>query len=302
MLITSQFYKIFYYIFLLPSFIFCIEQYSLRWGELSLQNNSLNLQSKYIISVINNQMQYLNSLFNNIKSSPFEIIILNNQNSQSFNNDIWEWSLGITKGNKIFIKDPSVSHISKNKFEKVLRHEINHLFLNRLKNSSKIPRWFEEGFSMQYANENSISKTLLLANHINDEDLFNISKLDEKFYSNKRMFNFAYAYSNALVANIISLYSDITIYQIILRVSNGELFSDAFYNSTLISLEEFNKSVFNNIKIKYRWFKFIKFPNFLLILAPILLWLGFMIKKRKNNQKIKEWEIEDELERLQDEL
>ena len=103
MLITSRFYKIFYYIFLLPSFVFCIEQYSLKWGKLSLQNNSLNLESEYIVSVINNQMQYLNSFFNNIKSSPFEVVILNNQNDQFLNSYIWEWSLGITKGNKIII-------------------------------------------------------------------------------------------------------------------------------------------------------------------------------------------------------
>ena len=44
----------------------------------------------------------------------------------------------------------------------VLRHELNHIYLNRLNPSIKIPRWFGEGFSMYYANETFLSNTLLV--------------------------------------------------------------------------------------------------------------------------------------------
>ena len=115
------------------------------------------------------------------------------------NNRHWDWSLGITKKNKIFIKDISISHVSKNKFFKVLKHEINHLYLNSLNANSSIPRWFNEGFAMHYANDLTIAHKLNIAKHLGEKSLFDIYQLDNKFYNNsKELFHFAYAYSNLI--------------------------------------------------------------------------------------------------------
>ena len=42
-----------------------------------------------------------------------------------------------------------------------------------------------------------------------------------------------------------------------------------------------------------------KFPSFLLILAPLLSIIGFIIVKLKNKKVIQKWDIEEELEEIE---
>ena len=74
----------------------------------------------------------------------------------------------------------------------VLRHELNHIYLNRLNPSIEIPRWFGEGFSMYYDNETFLSNKLTIANNLKNNDMFNIDALNYRFNSHsKKQFNFA---------------------------------------------------------------------------------------------------------------
>ena len=159
MLIPLQYYKIIIlYILLFYSWIFCNENYHSNWGFYSISNNSLNIKNHEITPIINQHINDMNLILGPIEKSFFKIII-KSDNIQY--NNIFNWSLGITQGNKIIIKDPSISHIKRDKFYEVLKHELNHIYLNRISNKNYIPRWFKEGFCMYYANESSLRNKLV---------------------------------------------------------------------------------------------------------------------------------------------
>jgi len=296
MLIQFQYYKIFIIILsVFFSYVLCKNQYTSLIGSYSIQNDSQNIYNQEIDFIINDQLKLLESIFGSINHSPFEFIVFNDNNS-AMNYYLWKWSNGITVKNKIIIKDPIISHISISYFYTVIRHEINHLFLNRINSSIPIPRWFNEGFAMYYANQQNINYRMNLAKNLNNEKLFNIYNLNEKFHSGlKHDFDFAYAYSNVLFHEIINLYGEDSILKIILNIKNGKSFESAFYLSTLNSLESFNSNIYSSIKSKYQWLNLIRFPNFILVFSPIILIISFYIKKRRNIIKIKQWEIEEEL-------
>ena len=295
MLTQFQYYSFFILFF---SIFFCSSLHNSNWGNYEIDNNSLNIKNKEIENVVNNQIEYINSLFPNVNNnSKFKITITDYDSKQKLSNT-WEWSLGFIRGHQIIIKDPANTHISKNRFIKVLRHEINHLYLNKL-NNKEIPRWFQEGFAMKYAKQNHISYKLNVANELSNKDLFNINHLDEKFNSTRTMFDFAYGYSLVIIDCIPIFYDKSTINTIINNLKNGNNFEDSFSNATFSNLDEFNKNLLDYIDRKYRWLNLIKFPNFILVFAPFLLFIGFIFK-RLNNQKILEkWEIEEELLDLQ---
>jgi len=164
-----------------------------------------------------------------------------------------------------------------------------------------IPRWFEEGFSMYYADEFSLSNKLIIANNINDIDMFIIDQLDAKFNSSsKKQFDFAYAYSQMLLNFFIVNYSELILIQIIEDIKLGYTLEDAFYNNTLVTIDNYNTEVFNNIKSNFWWLRLMKFPSLLLILAPLLLIIAFIIVKIKNYNIIQRWKVEEQLEELQD--
>ena len=167
-----------------------------------------------------------NSKFGDIKREPFTIII-SNKDKKLYNNNTWNWSLGITRNNTIIIKDPSKSHITKTRLMQVLQHELNHVYLNRLNSLAEIPRWFKEGFSMYYANENFLSNKLIIANNIKKNDMFNIEAMESRFHSHsKKQFNFAYAYSQAAVKNILDVHGEQAIQDIILYIKKDYAFDN----------------------------------------------------------------------------
>ena len=130
MLIQPPYYKkIIFYIFFIISFTFCNEKYISNWGPYSIENNSLNISDNEIIPIINQHIDNMNLIFGSVPKTFFKIIIKsdNIKYSNTFN-----WSLGITQGNQIIIKDPSISHIKRERFYEVLKHELNHIYLNRI--------------------------------------------------------------------------------------------------------------------------------------------------------------------------
>ena len=130
-----------------------------------------------------------------------------------------------------------------------------------------------------------------------NKDWFNVRTIEQKFSGiSKKQFNFAYAYSQAIVQNIIDLYGENSIQDIIYYLKQDYSFDDAFYFSTSVTVDNHSKYIYQNIYKRYRWFNLIKFPNFLLVLAPLLLTIIFIMKKINNQKIIKKWEIEEELE------
>lgn len=291
-------YNLYSLLFLLFNIsIFCNDSYISDWGDFSIENQSLTIQNEEIITVVNNHIAYMNSIFGNIRKAPFTIIISNKDN-KLYNNNKWNWSLGITRNNLIIIKDSSISNITKSRLMQVLQHELNHIYLNRLNPLVEIPRWFEEGFSMYYANETFLSNKLIIANNIKKIDMFNIKTLDYKFNGqSKKQFNFAYAYSQFLVESIVGNYSEEVLVEILINLKNGNNFEDAFYRNTLLTVNDYNKKILNQINSKFWWLRFIKFPSLLLILAPLLSIIGFIIVKIRNKKVIKRWDMEEELEK-----
>ena len=285
----------FFIIFLFISII-CSNTYSSKWGNYSITNQSYVIKNQDIINILENHFKYMNSKFFNIKQSPFKIIISNQHHNLS-NNKIWDWSLGVTLNNTIIIKDISKTHISKQRTMQVLKHELNHLYLNRLVNQSYLPRWFEEGFAMYYANENSISNKFILANNVNNQYMFNLKMLNKQFNTgSKKQFNFAYAYSQFLFSNLINNYSEEIIINIILDIKSGYIFDDAFYKNTLLTVSDYSKETNKIIYSKFWWFRFMKLPSLLLMLAPLLSVVGFIIVKIKNKKIIKKWDIEEKFD------
>ena len=89
---------------------------------------------------------------------------------------------------------------------------------------------------MYYANENFLSNKLIVANNIKKNDMFNIEAMESRFHSHsKKQFNFAYAYSEILVRDIIEMYSEEVIIGILKNIKYGDEFEDAFYKNILLS-------------------------------------------------------------------
>ena len=269
------------------------------FGVININNSSQNIENTNIEKIIIKHIEFMDSNFPHIYISPINISIIENIKNTNNKNYTWEWSLGITRGkNTIILKNPSANHITKNRFYKVIKHELGHIYLNRLNNgNNKIPRWFSEGFCLKLASEISITHYMNIIKYINSKNMFDINILDEKFINNsKKDFEFAYSFSGLIINIMIDLYGEDILHKLVNELNNGLNFDDAFYKSTLVEFSQFNNILFNEIESKYKWMKLIKFPNFLFVLFPLFLIIAFFIIKYKNKKLLLNWELEEILE------
>lgn len=284
---------------ILIEFIFCSLTFDTEFGECHLINYGLTFNDVDLQTMIENKTTKLNNDFNpNYIQKKFSLIIDNG--NVKISNPQWNWSLGITyyKPEKIIIKDPSFAHISKNDFQKIMEHELNHLMINRIDTMQSIPRWFKEGFAMYYSNEISFSHKLKVAQNITNDNIFNLDNSIFMKNLQKADFQLAYAKSAIYILSIQELYGENTLKNIFNQINEGNNFSDSFYNATSHSLNEFNHIASQYIKNKYWWFRLINLPNKLFTFLPLLLVVGFILQSIKN-KKIKErWKLEEELESL----
>ena len=285
---------------ILLNFLFSDIQFNTSWGNCSLINNQQVLSDSVLKNIILEQINNLNLQFKQpATTKEFSIIIYNG--NQKINNKYWDWSIGITYSypEKIIIKDPAYAHISINRFEQVLLHELNHIMMNRVDIHKTIPRWFKEGFAMYFSNEISLNHKLQVANHIYNEDLFKISLLNQFSNFNKQQFNLAYAQSSMYVLAIENLFGKSTLNNIYNGLYDGQTFEDSFYIVTSKTISELDDLIYPYIKNKYKWYKLINLPNKLFSLLPLILVIGFILRSRRNRKIEKKWEIEEEIEKLE---
>ena len=270
------------------------------WGKCKLLNHGSSFKDSDLITLIHDEISQLEIAYGTIPHDDFSISIVNDNKQKIFSNH-WKWSLGITYNNpdRIIIKDPSLSKISKNKFIKVLKHELNHLMVNRYKYYFTIPRWFKEGFAMKYAEEISLNHKLSVAKNLYNEELFGIDKYTSFKNFTRYEFNFAYALSGVYILVLEKMYGYNTISLIIDNLKNGEKFTVAFYNATGKSLNHFKINSYETIKDYIFWYKLIGLPNSLFSLMPLLLVIGFYIKSKRNKKIKEQWELEEILEDLE---
>ena len=271
-----------------------------RWGDCTINNINTSISNQELINQINLNIISLDSIYGNTPKKNFQIIV-SSKNLSHIKHNHWKWSLGITYANpdRIIIKDPGFAKISKRKFNQVLKHELSHIMMNRFNMVQSIPRWFKEGFAMNEANEISLNHKILVAKNIQNNNLFNINEYNNFNNFNRIEFNLAYAISAVSIVAIKKMYGDDIIHEIIYNIKKNHAFNISFLNSTGQSLDQFNNHFYNFIKREYFWFKLINLPKNIFALMPLLLVIGFYIKSKKNKQIKQQWEIEEQLEDLE---
>ena len=289
-------------IYIFISKILCMT-FETSWGECTLINSETAINNIELINTVNLEIETLNSLYGPIPKKNFTITVANNK-SLKINNTHWKWSLGITYSNpdRIIIKSPSISKISQARFMQVMKHELNHVMLNRFKFHHTIPRWFKEGFAMKHADEITLNHKISVAKHLHNAELFDINKYNNFHHFNRSEFNFAYSLSSIYILILEKLYGDSINDYIIRDLKNGYKFNTAFYNATGKLIDEFNIISYEYIKSNFFWYKLIQLPKNLFSLMPLLLVIGFYIRSKKNRKIKEQWELEEQLEDLENHI
>ena len=210
----------------------------------------------------------------------------------------WGIAVALKHKNRIVIQAPNVSKISYSRLEKVIVHELNHLYLHRLLGKKSVPSWFMEGMAMRSSGEFSllhkiaISKALWQDNTIPLPGLYNFSTKP------KGQIKLAYGQAAAAVNALEYYYGGQIIYDQLNLLKQGGDFWESFNSLTNHDEIDFQENYENYLSSQYRWMFLLKTRNLAFILLPVILIIGFWMKHRRSKKILKKWEIEEALEDL----
>ena len=252
---------------------------------------------KLCINTIKSHTVDLFSKYGSVDTVSFFVYITdqNDEFESLTSKNIPSWAVGVARGNKIVIKSPKQKSMTYNDFNKVLKHEISHLYLSQI--NTKFPSWFNEGFAMYNAHEFNtdrkinISWNLLLGNIVplnQLKDFLSLSKSQSYLY---------YSQSGASIEAMIFYYGHDILDDILSYTKQGDNFNQAFLKATEgDTIDKFSIKYISYLNDNFRFLFLSQFQKIIFFLIPFLLLLIWFYKRQKNKKIMKLWEIEDQLE------
>ena len=291
MLILCRYYKTLF----IFNILLCSFNFETKIGTCHIDDK---LNQKQVIQKIKNTAEDLIFQFGDIRNKgPFHIKIINKKEEWIKKFPHLDWAAGIATGNKIFINNSKI--LNSVDMLETISHEICHIYQHRIKKSSTFPSWFKEGMAMNFSKEISIDKRNIVSKSIWLKCLIDLKELNNISSLNTSQIELAYQEARLAYQMIVSKFN---VKNIISEMNNNNLsFELAFKKVANITLNDFETEF--DLKLINSDDKYIIFkqPMNWFFLSAITLIIIYIFIKFRNKKIIRKWEIEDELERLNEE-
>ena len=254
-----------------------------------------------IVSLIKSETKQLVKEFGTVKERPFNIYITNSVEDFLLKSQgpVPEWGIAIAKSNPdiIILKSPGLAKISFYRFKEVIIHEINHIYLYRIPKNQTMPSWFKEGMAMRSANEFSLLRKIEISKSRLENKIISLSKLNNFSKVPKEKINLAYSESAVALEALEYYYQKSIIFNLLNQMRNNLNFKQSFEISTGDKYNNFEIKFEEYIRENYFWLFLFRSPNYIYVILPIILIVGFIYRYYKNKKILKIWELEELNER-----
>ena len=242
------------------------------------------------------------------KSFNIDCIIASNKKefSELLGHNTPDWLAGVMdyRDNIIILKSPEFDNISHQQYERTIKHELVHYLQNTVVPLSITPNWFDEGIAEYLVKSHDIRSQIILSRALNKEKLIPLDKLNFAISPNRTKSRLAYSESASVVDFLVIAYGEEAVRKILKGIRKGLTFAEAWKLATGMNYDYLGFHWKKYIKKRYKYIFLLDFKYLIWLIMPVLVILGYVIKKI-TNQKIKtrwdEEELDDETENATDE-
>ena len=208
-----------------------------------------------------------------------------------------EWGIAVAKLNpdRAILKSPGIANISFTRMKEVIIHELNHIYMFRIPNYYSMPSWFKEGMAMAGSNEFSLLHKIEISKAYWQNQTIPLQRLRNMSIHNKGKIKLAYGESAAAIEALQYYYGEDTPLHILDAMRNGKEFIVAVESTINEEYIEFQINFEIYMEKNYNWVFLLRSTNYLYVILPIILVLGFLYRNHRNKLKLKQWKIEEEL-------
>ncbi|OQX83797.1 hypothetical protein B6D60_10045 [candidate division KSB1 bacterium 4484_87] len=207
-----------------------------------------------------------------------------------------DWSQGLASPgqNLILMKSPRFLHLSRG-YDKIAVHELTHIVLNRAVGNQGIPRWLNEGIAVYFSKEKAFASNSMVSKALLTKSIIPLEEIDRVLLFNNEKAQLAYQESYLAVRFLFEHFGAEKVKEILRRISSGEETDQAFAGAIGMDFAQFERTWLAKISETHRWQFLVDFDTYLWIFVLLLFLLGFVLVRRRNRLKIKQWE-EDEFD------
>jgi len=273
--------------------------YHLQSFQINIQgdNQEINTLTK---KIINRNTNRFISFFGIDTNMQVNCILAENKSevTKYFGQNTPQWVVGLTnfRENIIILKSPKLDQISYSQFENTVKHELAHYIQNQIVPLTITPNWFDEGIAEYLSDNFGVTNQVLLSHSMRDDKLIPLKKLEKKLLSNRTKSKLAYAESASLIDFLVLAFGEKAISQILDHIRSGATFPEAWNKVTGLKYNNISFHWSQYLENRYKWIFMLDFKYLIWLIMPVLLIIGFIIKKLSNLKTVNKWEEEDAIE------
>jgi len=252
-----------------------------------------------IVELIQSEVDQLVQNFGGVITRPYSVYITSNMNDfyEKSKGPVPEWGIAVAKLNpdRAILKSPGIANISFTRMKEVIIHELNHIYMFRIPNYYSMPSWFKEGMAMAVSKEFSLLHKIEISKAYWQKQTIPLQRLQTMGTHTKGKIKLAYGESAAAIEALQYFYGENTPLNILYAMRNEKEFIDALESTINEEYIEFQINFEIYLEENYNWVFLLRSTNYLYVILPIILVLGFLYRNHRNKLKLKQWKIEEEL-------
>tara|TARA_B100000315_G_scaffold36110_1_gene30816 strand:- start:505 stop:1401 length:897 start_codon:yes stop_codon:yes gene_type:complete len=280
------------------------DTFSTAFGECTLEiYDGLVDDIPQFVQLIQNETKNLVQEFGQVKPLSFSIYITSNM--QNFNKKtrgpVPEWGIAVAKKNpdRIIMKAPGIANISFTRMKEVLIHELNHIYMFRIPGYNTIPSWFKEGMAMRSSNEFSLLYKIEISRFIWLDQTIPLLRLNNFTPYSRDKVKLAYGESAAAVEALEFYYGEDILINILSNLRNNQDFEYALKAATDEEYADFQIKFEQYLQSNFNWIFFLHASNYIYVILPLVLILGFIYHRHRSKKILRKWELEEEIENIE---
>tara|TARA_B100000029_G_scaffold302060_1_gene294962 strand:- start:84 stop:995 length:912 start_codon:yes stop_codon:yes gene_type:complete len=256
-----------------------------------------------IVKLIKGESRNLVETLGEVETRPYSVYLTADMKdfNQKSRGPVPEWGIAVAKRNpdRAILKAPGIANVSYPRMKEVIIHELNHIYMFRIPNYSTMPSWFKEGMAMAASNEFSLLHKLEISKSLWNETSVTLQRLHFFGRLPKNKIKLAYGESAAAVEALHYYYGEDASVLLLDKMRGDLEFTEALELVIGEEYLEFQIKFEIYLEENYSWVFLLRSGNYLYVLLPLILVLGFWYKTYRNRLKLKQWEIEEALEKSQ---
>jgi len=196
---------------------------------------------------------------------------------------------------RIFLKAPGASSNSELDWQ-TLQHELAHLMLAELAEPNHLPRWFNEGAAILLAGETRHVDPLAISRAMTTNSLVTFDEIEALLSFPNEQAALAYSESYHAVKFLVRRYGAGAIKKYAEAFSTHADPRAAFRAAFGEDSWDFEIAYFDHLRQSFRWYLLVDDSLIWGGLILVLVIAGYFVTRWRNKKRVKEWEINDQLD------